>query len=186
MYMERLEYLLNGIKIIIKRGDITDEDVDAIVNPANSLMIMGGGVALAIKMKGGEEIECEARRMAPIPVGSAISTSGGKLKAKYVIHAPTMERPAMRTTEENVRRAVIAALKEAIKLNVKSIAFPAMGAGVGGLSPETSIRIILEEIYKMRDSLTTKEIRLIAWRDSDFKAFCKVARSFIKQHSSLE
>ncbi|MFH7882684.1 MAG: macro domain-containing protein, partial [Candidatus Aenigmatarchaeota archaeon] len=108
--------------LIIKKGDITEEECDAIVNPANSLGIMGGGVALAIKKKGGEEIEREARAKAPIKVGEAIATKSGKLKCKYIIHSPTMEKPAQKITLENVKLATRAALELARKMNLKSIA----------------------------------------------------------------
>ncbi|RLE47642.1 MAG: macro domain-containing protein, partial [Candidatus Methanomethylicota archaeon] len=85
-----------------------------------------GGVAGAIKRVGGVEIELEARKHAPIPVGEAIFTGAGKLKAKYVIHAPTMERPAMKIGIENVRLAMRAALKCAESLGLRSIAFPGL------------------------------------------------------------
>ncbi|MEX2689946.1 MAG: macro domain-containing protein, partial [Candidatus Njordarchaeum guaymaensis] len=77
------------VEIIVIKGDITKMDVDAIVNPANSLLIMGGGVAGAIKRRGGQIIEDEAVKQGPIPVGNAVITSAGNLKARYVIHAPT-------------------------------------------------------------------------------------------------
>ncbi len=122
-----------GGKLVVVEGDITKLRVDAIVNPANSLMIMGGGVAGAIRRAGGEEIETEARRFAPVPVGRAVTTGAGRLPAKYVIHAPTMERPAMRIPLENAVAATRAALEEAVRIGAKSVALPAMGAGVGGL-----------------------------------------------------
>jgi len=157
------------IMIIVKKGDITKEEVDAIVNPANSLGIMGGGVALAIKRVGGEIIEKEARKNAPIPVGEAVATSAGKLKCKYVIHAPTMEKPAMRTNVEKVRLAVRAALKLARKLKLKSIAFPGMGTGVGGVSYEDAAKVMIEECMKFKDL----EIILVAFDEGLFKAFQK-------------
>jgi O-acetyl-ADP-ribose deacetylase (regulator of RNase III) len=125
----------NGI-LIVEEGDITEARVDAIVNAANSQLWMGGGVAGAIKRKGGVEIEKEAVEKGPVPIGKAVVTSAGKLKAKYVIHAPTMEYPAMRIPLENAVKATKAALEEAVRLGVESIAFPAMGAGVGGLDVE--------------------------------------------------
>ncbi len=124
---------LDGTVLAVIKGDITRLRVDAVVNPANSLMVMGGGVAGALKRVGGEEIEREALRHAPVPVGSAVTTTAGRLPARAVIHAPTMERPAMRIPMENAARAARAALEEAVKRGFKSIALPAMGAGVGGL-----------------------------------------------------
>lgn len=137
-----------GVKIIAIIGDITKQEVDAIVNPANSWMIMGGGVAGAIKRAGGKEVEDEAVKHALVPVGKAIATGAGKLKAKYVIHAPTMERPAMRISVENVRLAVRAALKCADELKLKSVAFPGMGTGVGGLALDEAAEAMIDETKK--------------------------------------
>ncbi len=142
------------VEVKVVEGDITDFEGDAIVNPANSLMIMGGGVAGAIKRKGGSEIEEEALKEAPVPVGSAIATSAGKLKAKYVIHAPTMERPAERTTALKVYLATKAALRKAKELGLREIALSAMGAGVGGLSVRESVKSMAKAIEEEGDNLT--------------------------------
>ena len=140
----------NGI-LVVAEGDITEAKLDAIVNAANSQLWMGGGVAGAIKRKGGIEIEKEAVEKGPISVGKAVVTTAGKLKAKYVIHAPTMEYPAMKIPLENAVKATKAALEEAVRLGVESVAFPAMGAGVGGLSvemvSEAMAKVLLESSH---------------------------------------
>jgi O-acetyl-ADP-ribose deacetylase (regulator of RNase III) len=100
-----LERVYRGVTISVMSGDITKLEADAIVNAANSHLIMGGGVAGAILRAGGREIQEEANKKAPVSVGKAIETTAGKLKAKYVIHAPTMERPAMPTSKQDVRLA---------------------------------------------------------------------------------
>ncbi|MGQ4832942.1 MAG: macro domain-containing protein [Candidatus Asgardarchaeia archaeon] len=145
-------FKINNTIIKVCLGDITKQNVDAIVNAANSLMIMGGGVAGAIKRAGGVEIEEEARKQAPVPVGSAIITTAGRLKAKYVIHAPTMERPAMRISVDNVIKATSAVLQLAEKHNISSLAIPAMGTGVGGVPKEAAadamVSVILSYIKK--------------------------------------
>ncbi len=128
--------------IIVEKGDLTKISCDAIVNPANSYGYMGGGVAGAIKRVGGIEIEKEAISKALIDVGKAIATTGGSLPSKYVIHAPTMKRPAMRIDIENVRLATKASLETGIKLNIKSIAIPGMGTGVGGVPVEKAAEAI--------------------------------------------
>ncbi|MEM0381875.1 MAG: macro domain-containing protein [Nitrososphaerota archaeon] len=142
------EYSISGLKIVVMRGDITEIDADAIVVPANSRLIMGGGVAGAVKRKGGAEIEKEAMSKGPIPIGEAVSTGGGVLKTRFVIHSPTMERPAGETDPHKVYLATKAAMKEANRLNVKTLAFPGMGTGVGGLNPRLAaqqmVRAILE------------------------------------------
>ena len=166
------ETIYKNVRIRVIEGDITELDVDAIVNPANSLMLMGGGVAGAIKRKGGIEIEEEARRHAPVPVGEAIATTAGKLKAKYVIHAPTMERPAMRIGLENVEKATRAALLLADKLGLASIAFPGMGTGVGGVPYYDAAKKILEVVKEYIDNGTKlRGIILVAWGKEAYEEF---------------
>ena len=132
------------MKIKVLKGDLTELEVDAIVNPANSLGYMGGGVAGAIKRKGGREIEEEAVKKSPIEVGSAVATTSGKLKCRYVIHAPTMERPAMRIGVDNVEKATRAAFELAKSMKLKSIALPGMGTGVGGVKEEDAARAMMK------------------------------------------
>ncbi|NOZ23892.1 MAG: macro domain-containing protein [Planctomycetes bacterium] len=134
------------MKIEVVEGSILDLGVDAIVNPANSAGRMGGGVAKVIKKAGGREIEKEAMDKAPIAVGEAVLTTGGTLKARHVIHAPTMVKPAERTNVQKVRAATDAALKCADEAGLKSIAFPGMGTGVGRVKPEDAAQCMVEAI----------------------------------------
>ena len=135
--------------ITTARGNLLDQDVQAIVNPANSWHIMGGGVAGQIKRHAGEWIEKQAMQKGPTPVGEAIVTSAGRLKAEYVIHAPTMKRPAERTSPDAVYLAARAAMLKARELGLKSIAFPCMGAGVGGVPPRLAARAIVSAIKEV-------------------------------------
>ncbi len=146
------------MKIEVLKGSILEVDADAIVNPANSRGLMGGGVAGVIKRFGGEEIEKEATEKAPIPIGSAVLTTAGKLKFKGIIHSPTMEEPAMATTEEKVRKAVRAALELAEKECFKVIAFPGMGTGVGRLPKDVAARAMMEEIKNFKGKCLEKVI----------------------------
>lgn len=160
-------------EIRVIKGDITTCETDAIVNPANSLMKMGGGVAGAIKRSAGIEVEEEAIRYAPVPVGSAVATSAGRLKSKYIIHAPTMEKPAMRTTKDKVFLATLASLNVAESLKIKSIAIPAMGAGVGGVPLDDAAKMIVKAIRKHLSEVKTclEEILLIGLSDETVSAF---------------
>ena len=170
--MTSFEHAYKGVRIVVLTGDITKQEVDAIVNPANSLLVMGGGVAGAIKRVGGKEIEDEAVEHAPVPVGEAVATAAGRLKAKYVIHAPTMERPAMRISERNVGLSVRGALKCAEGLEIRSIAFPGMGTGVGGLSLEEAARAMVNKVKEHIDKGTTlKQIVLIGFKEDLTHAF---------------
>ncbi|NPA23299.1 MAG: macro domain-containing protein [Crenarchaeota archaeon] len=129
-----------NVEIVLEVGDLTEFSGDAIVNPANTRLVMGGGVAGAIRRRGGEEIEREAVSKGPCPIGKAVVTGAGKLKCRYVIHAPTVEEPASPSSPDKVYRATLAALEEAKRHGITSLAFPLMGAGVGGVSVEDSIR----------------------------------------------
>lgn len=143
------------MSIIIKQGDITQIDCDAIINPANSFGYMGGGVAGAIKRAGGKEIEKEAVSKAPIIVGKAIVTTAGSLPCKYVIHAPTMKRPAMITSVKNIQRATYAALKLAENLGCRCISIPGMGTGVGNISPEKAALVLTKILKEFEDIFET-------------------------------
>ena len=166
------EYIYRNVKVSVITGDITKLKVDAIVNPANSTMIMGGGVAGTIKRVGGKEIEDEAIKSAPVPVGKAIATKAGRLKAKYVIHAPTMEKPAMQTTASNVKLAMKGTLDCAESLGIKSVAFPGMGTGVGGLSLEEAAQAMVKKVKEHIDLRTSlKEIVLIGFSEELASAF---------------
>ena len=151
------------MEILIVEGSILGVFVDVIVNPANSLGYMGGGVAGVIKREGGSIIEEEAIKQAPIEVGKAVITTAGKLPFKGVIHAPTMEEPAMETTEEKVRKAVRASLELADSLGFESIALPGMGTGVGRLPKDIAARAMIEEIR----SFKSKNLRKVVLVDID-------------------
>jgi O-acetyl-ADP-ribose deacetylase (regulator of RNase III)/ADP-ribose pyrophosphatase YjhB (NUDIX family) len=138
---------IKDTEIKIVQGDITELKVDAIVNAANNKLVMGGGVAGAIKKKGGKVIEDEAIKKGPIEIGGAIATSAGDLRAKYVIHAATMAMD-FKTDEIKIRNSTKNALKVAEELKIKSIAFPALGCGVGGFPLLASAKIMAQEVYR--------------------------------------
>lgn len=133
---------IEGVLFEIVRGDITEQDTEAIVNAANGQLRMESGVAWAIKKKGGEEIEREAISHAPIKVGDAVATGAGMLKARRVIHAAGV-RQDLRTDENIVASATTASLTKADEEGVTSISFPALGAGVGGFPLESAARAML-------------------------------------------
>ncbi len=169
-----------GAKIKVVTGDITQSKAAAIVNPANSLMVMGGGVAGAIKRAGGTQIEAEALKKAPVKVGDAIATKAGQLSTRFVIHAPTMARPAMRIDVGNVRSAMQAALEMARNLKIKSMAFPGLGTGVGGLTLETAANIMMQELKEhLNGSTTLNEVIFVGHTAEASEEFGKaVVRNF--------
>lgn len=155
-----------GVIVNLVVGDITEFSGDAIVNPANRYLVMGGGVAGAIKRKGGEEIEKEARRYAPIDIGQAVVTGAGRLKCRAVIHAPTVEAPGGSSSPEYVYKATLAALRVAKERGFKSLAFPLMGAGVGGLTPEQSVEAMAKAFEELGQGL---EIYIYVLREDVLK-----------------
>ena len=132
-----------GPKIMLYLGDITDLSTDAIVNAANNHLVMGSGVAGAIKKKGGQIIEDEAVKKCPIPIGEAVWTTAGNLKAKYVIHAAGMGKD-LKTNPDYIKDSTLNSLKRADELKLTSIAFPAIGTGVGGFPTEECARIMMD------------------------------------------
>lgn len=178
--MVGIKQLYKGVNIIVLSGDITKQKVDAIVNPANSLMIMGGGVAGAIKRAGGQEIEDEAIKHVPVAVGKAIATGAGQLKARHVIHAPTMKMLAMRIDKRNIQSAVGGALECAKQLKIETIAFPGMGTGVGGLSLEEAARTMVSTIREHIDEGTClNQIVLVGFTKNLTCAFEKAISEII-------
>ncbi len=134
---------VSGVSIEIVRGDITGQDVDAIVNAANNHFWMGAGVAGAIKKKGGDSIEIEATSQGPVEVGESVITAGGALKARYVIHAAGMGQD-LQTDVVKVAAATRSSLNLAIDANLESIAYPAIGTGVGGLSLQAAAKAMID------------------------------------------
>jgi O-acetyl-ADP-ribose deacetylase (regulator of RNase III) len=130
-------------ELTVLEADITQQEVDAIVNAANDRLWMGGGVAGAIKRAGGQEIEDEAVRKGPVKVGEAVVTGAGRLRARYVIHAVTMGQD-LQTSAEIIREATRSALRRAAELNLRSVAMPALGTGVGGFPLGACAKIMVE------------------------------------------
>jgi O-acetyl-ADP-ribose deacetylase (regulator of RNase III) len=136
-------------RIEIVKGDITQVDVEAIVNAANNELWMGSGVAGAIKSAGGEVVEREAVAKGPIMPGEAVYTTAGKLPYKAVIHAAVMGQD-LRTTDKLIRQATIASLNVAEKLKLSSLALPAFGTGVGGFPMKACAYIMTRAVNGYR------------------------------------
>jgi O-acetyl-ADP-ribose deacetylase (regulator of RNase III) len=132
-------------RIELWNGDICDLEVDAIVNPANLSLWMSTGVSGAIKRAGGDAIEFAAVRQAPVPLGEAIVTTSGTLAAKAVIHAVSLDRDR-RTSGAIIEAAVRSAMARGREIHATSIAFPALGTGVGGFPLDEAARITVETV----------------------------------------
>ncbi len=166
----------NGI-IEIMQADITSLSVDAIVNAANNHLILGSGVAGAIRTKGGPSIQYECNRVGSIKVGEAAITGAGKLPAKFVIHAASMgdEPVSERSLRDSVRNSLI----KGEDAGIQSIAFPAIGTGVGGFPVEccAEIMIDLAEQHLTEEGCGIDHITFALFGESDAKAFEKALSS---------
>jgi O-acetyl-ADP-ribose deacetylase (regulator of RNase III) len=166
-----MEKMIGKIRVKLIQGDITEQDVDAVVNAANNHLWMGAGVAGAIKKKGGVEIEREAMGKGPIGVGEAVVTKAGELKARYVIHAAVMGQD-LATGEEHIREAALNSLKRAEELKIKSVAFPAFGTGVGGFPVDQCARIMLGVIREFSQNVQSiEEIRFVLFDQESYDAW---------------
>ncbi len=152
-------------RIQVAQGDITEFVGDAIVNAANNHLVLGAGVAGAIRRKGGPSIQEECDRHGPIQVGQAALTGAGQLAVRYVIHAAVLgDQPA---TLQSVQSATKAALDLALQHNLRRVAFPLLGTGVGGLPVGAVLEVMLEELRKAPDTL---EITLYGYSPADAEA----------------
>jgi O-acetyl-ADP-ribose deacetylase (regulator of RNase III) len=132
------------MQLEVRDGDITAVEADAIANAANDRLWMGAGVAGAIKRVGGEEIEREAMAIGGIELGTAVATTAGRLRARWVIHGAVMGQD-LRTDADLVRRTTRSCLEVAEELGCRSLALPAFGTGVGGFPLTDCARIMVEE-----------------------------------------
>lgn len=137
-------------------GDITEMDTDAIVNAANAQLVLGGGVAGAIRRKGGPEIQAECNKIGGTFVGGAVITTAGKLKTKYVIHA-VGPRMGEGSEDRKLKNATLNSLKVADQNNLKSISFPAISAGIFGFPIERCAKIMLETTMSYLEGQTGLE-----------------------------
>jgi len=132
-------------RIVIQQGDLTEMDTDAIVNAANNDLVLGAGVAGAIRRKGGDQIQRECDAIGSIPVGYAAITTGGRLKARFVIHAASMGFGVARTTAKSLKTSTAHSLRIAAERGLKTIAFPAVGTGIAGFPMKECAEIMVRE-----------------------------------------
>jgi O-acetyl-ADP-ribose deacetylase (regulator of RNase III) len=174
-----------GERLVVKTGDITLEDVDAIVNAANSALLGGGGVDGAIHRAGGPEILAECRRLRAtrlphgLPAGEAVITTGGKLRARHVIHTvgPIYGR------HDGAEAALLAAcyansITVAAENRLATIAFPAISTGVYGYPREAAAKVAAQAIHRaLQDHAGITEVRLVFFSEDDAKVFLENQRA---------
>jgi len=166
-----LTWRTGNLTVDVLQGDLTDQDVDAIVNAANNDLILGGGVAGAIARRGGPAIQAECRAIGPIEVGGAAITGGGQLKARFVVHAASM-RLGGRTSTESLRSSTRRSLEIASERGLRSIAFPAVGTGIAHFPLDDCARIMLEEVVRHgAHDPSLKDVRFVLFDDEAKAAF---------------
>ena len=179
-----MSHKIKNTEIEIVKGDITMLDVEAIVNPANSYLMHGGGLAAAIVKRGGQIIQQESKKIGFVPTGSAVITSGGSLKAKHVIHAIGPKYKDGKSGEsEKLASAVKSALEISEKKKLKSIALPAISSGIYGYPIEESSKIIVDTIVnyiKEKDDSPLEKVILCLFDVTAFNNFEKSLEKHIK------
>ncbi len=182
---------VNNAKLVLKIGDITEEDTEAIVNAANSSLMGGGGVDGAIHSKGGPEIlkECKEIRknMYPngLPTGEAVITTGGNLKAKYVIHTVgpiCYEKKLTEEKKELLKKAYTNSLRIAKEKNIKTVAFPSISTGAYGCPVYKSAKAALKAVIDFLNKENhIKEVRFVLFTEDTYKEYKKALQELLNE-----
>ena len=177
-----MTYHIQNTTIELMNGDITELDTDAIVNAANAQLLLGGGVAGAIRTKGGPEIQAECNKIGGTFVGGAVITTGGHLKARYVIHAVG---PRMGEGDEDtkLRNATKNSLHVADDHHVRSLAFPAISTGIFGFPLDRCADIMIEAVVQYIISSQTNLERIVfcLFGNDALETFLSAAKRIIQE-----
>lgn len=179
--------ILEFDRIVVIMGDITKESVDAIVNAANNSLMGGGGVDGAIHRAGGEQILKECReiikRIGRLNTGEAVITTGGNLKAKYVIHTVgPIWHGGNNGEEELLAKAYRNCLKLAYQKGIKTIAFPSISTGVYGFPKEPAARIAYNTVKEcLKEYDTIDEVRFVCFDDYTYKLYLDLVSEYVKK-----
>jgi len=162
---------MHAPRIVIIAGDLVEQDVDAIVNAANNDLILGGGVAGAIRSRGGPMIQAECDAHGPVKVGEAVVTGGGELPAHHVIHAASMALGGA-TTAESLQSSMDHAFRLAQQLGVKTIGVPAVGTGIAGFPIDSCAVVMALALRRALDNgWTPDEVRFVLFGEGARRAF---------------
>jgi O-acetyl-ADP-ribose deacetylase (regulator of RNase III) len=164
-------------RILIIAGDLVEQEVDAIVNAANNDLVLGGGVAGAIRSRGGPTIQRECDEHGPVKVGEAALTGGGELPARHVIHAESM-RLGGSTTAESLRSSMDNSFRLARENGVKTIAVPAVGTGIAGFPMEECAIVMARSLNgALAEGWQPEEVRFVLFGDAARRTFERSFRS---------
>ncbi|NVM56354.1 MAG: macro domain-containing protein [Candidatus Helarchaeota archaeon] len=166
-----MKFQINKTELELIQSDLTEESTDTIVNAANARLILGGGVAGAIRRKGGPTIQEECNKIGGTFVGGAVITTGGNLKAKHVIHA-VGPRMGEGNEDEKLKNATLNSLKVADENNLKSIAFPAISTGIFGFPLDRCATIMLSTaIEYLSKSTGLERVVFCLWGKEAYSVF---------------
>ena len=153
-------------QVVIIAGDLVDQHVDAIVNAANNALLLGGGVAGAIRSRGGPAIQRECDAHGPVNVGEAAITGAGDLRARHIIHAASMQLGG-RTTAESLRSSMDHVFRLAREHGVRTIAVPAVGTGIAGFPIDDCARVMADCVSRaIARGWQPQEIRFVLFGDA--------------------
>ncbi len=171
-----MQIKINNTTLSLLKGDITHEETDAIANAANSRLAGGGGVDGAIHRAGGPKIMEECRKIGGCPTGSAVITTGGNLKAKYVIHTVgPIYRDGNHDETKLLAGAYKSSLELAVKNKIKGIAFPSISTGAYGYPINEAAEIALKTvIYFIKGNRELSLVRFVLFSDRDFEVYKKI------------
>ena len=185
-----MEFMVGKTEVILKKGDITDEKTDAIVNAANSSLMGGGGVDGAIHRKGGPDILKECKRIRKekypdgLPTGQAVITTGGDLKARHVIHTVgPIWHGGDRGEEELLTQCYRNCLRIAIKYDLKSIAFPSISTGAYRYPVEEASGVALRTVkeYYIEENNALDIVIYVLFSDRDLKVYQRTAKKIFSK-----
>lgn len=175
-----MEITIEGARVSLVKGDITLQETDAIVNAANSRLAGGGGVDGAIHRAGGPAIMEECRKIGGCPTGSAVMTTGGKLRAKFVIHAVgPIYKDGLHNEPMLLESAYRSSLKLALEKGLKSIAFPSISTGAYGYPVEAASNVALSTVqdFIKGNKGRLDIVRFVLFSDSDHLVYSRTLRS---------
>ncbi len=173
---------MKKVKIDLLKGDITEQDTDAIINTANNLLILGSGLGGAIKAKGGDKIAEECSRHGAVNIGDAVITTAGGLKSKYIIHAALMEFDSP-IIDENISLSLLNSLRVANKRSLKSISIPDMSVGITRFPPEICANIIFTVIKNFieEENTSLELIEIVLWDIETLHIYRNISKVIFKQ-----
>ncbi len=179
-------------RIVIIEGDIAAQEVDAIINAANSSLILGSGVAGALREAGGPSLQKECDAIGSIEVGGAAVTGAGDLRARFVIHAASMSLGGG-SSEESIAASLHRSLELASELSLGSVAIPALGAGVGGVPVQRCAEMLLGVAREFQAGAgALEEVRFVLFGEPTYRVFemvndaAKVAAQMVRLKQSRE